>query len=93
MKEIGCEIILSVSVFSDSKFAMQITTTHVYHERTKYIDVDCYFIREKLLQGMITTNYIPTQEKPTDMLTKGLTRVQHNFLISMLGLCDIFSPS
>jgi len=93
MKEIGCEVTLPVSVFSDSKSAMQIAANPVYHERTKHIDVDCYFVREKLLQGMMTTNYIPTQQQPADMLTKGLTRVQHTFLISKLGMCDIFSPS
>jgi len=93
MKDIGSEVILAVCVFSDSKSAMQIAANPVYHERTKHIDVDCYFIREKILQGVITTSYISTQEQPADMLTKGLTRVQHNYLNSKLGLCDIFSPS
>lgn len=54
------EVKLPVEVFSDSKSAIQIATKSVYHKGTKHIDIDCFFIREKISQGMITTNYIAT---------------------------------
>ncbi|PHU20402.1 hypothetical protein BC332_11553 [Capsicum chinense] len=75
LKEIGKKVKLPVKVFSDSKSAIQIAVNPVYHEITKHIDIDCFFIREKISQGMITTNYIATQDQPADMLTKGLTKV------------------
>lgn len=36
------------------------------------------------------TKYVPTHEQPIDMLTKGLTRVQHQFINSKLGVQNIF---
>ncbi|XP_016544555.2 uncharacterized mitochondrial protein AtMg00810-like [Capsicum annuum] len=48
---------------------------------------------EKLVQGMIKTHYIATQDQPADMLTKGLTRAQQVHLNAKLGICDIFTPS
>jgi len=36
--------------------------------------------------------YLPTQEQPADILTKGLSSVQHSYLVSKLGLKNIFIP-
>ncbi|XP_060210330.1 uncharacterized mitochondrial protein AtMg00810-like [Lycium barbarum] len=47
---------------------------------------------EKL--GMIKTEYIHTTEQPADIFTKGLSKVQHEYLVSELGLFNIFmAPS
>jgi len=84
------EVTLPVKVYSDSKAAIQIAANPVYHERTKHIEIDCHFIREKVMQGMVSTNYIPTNEQPADILTKSLPRVQHEVLSSKLGIQNIF---
>lgn len=43
-KEIGVQINLPVQVHTNSKVAMQITVN--FYERTKYIGIDCHFMRE-----------------------------------------------
>lgn len=90
MKELGIEVKQPVQIFTDSKAAMQIAAHLVYHERTKHIETDCHYIREKINQGMVTTRYVSTRDQPADLLTKGL-KVQHHNLSSKLELQDIFT--
>lgn len=44
------ELDLTVTLYCDSKAALQITVNLVFYMRTKHIDVDCHFIREKILK-------------------------------------------
>nr|XP_016434459.1 PREDICTED: uncharacterized mitochondrial protein AtMg00810-like [Nicotiana tabacum] len=46
--ELGSPIHQPVIMFSNSKAAMQITVNPIFHEHTKHIEIDCYFIWEKL---------------------------------------------
>ncbi|XP_070037100.1 uncharacterized mitochondrial protein AtMg00810-like [Nicotiana tomentosiformis] len=92
LKEVGIHIKLPIDIYSDSKSAIQIAANSVYHERTIHIEIDCHFVRERIQQGLITTKYISTTAQPVDVLTKGLTRVQHEYLKSKLGMFNIFSP-
>jgi len=93
-KELGVKMKLHVPVYSDSKFAIQIAANPVFHERTKHIDIDCHFIREKVQLGMVQPTYLKTTEQQTDLLTKGLTCIQHAYLLAKLGMKNIFhTPS
>ncbi|XP_047270365.1 secreted RxLR effector protein 161-like [Capsicum annuum] len=90
MKEIKVDIELPTVIHTDSKSAMQIAYNPVYHERTKHIEIVCHFIRENINKGSMAVNYIPTKEQPTDILTKGLNRFQHDYLLFKLSMINIF---
>jgi len=92
LKELKAEVQLPVQVYSDSKSAILLASNPVYHERTKHIEIDCHFIREKLQEGLIKITYISTHNQPADLLTKGLSRPQHDCLLSKLGVLNIFTP-
>nr|XP_025883812.1 uncharacterized protein LOC112940244 [Solanum lycopersicum] len=92
-KELGVHIQQPIDLKCDSKAAIQIAANPIFHERTKHIDIDCHFVRERVSQGIIRTDHVSTTEQLADILTKGSGRVQHEYLISKLGLRDIFKPS
>lgn len=47
-KELGVNVNMLVDLFCDSKAAIQIVANPIFHERTKHIDIDCHFAREKI---------------------------------------------
>ncbi|XP_069142919.1 uncharacterized mitochondrial protein AtMg00810-like [Solanum lycopersicum] len=93
-RELDIPIVLPIVIHSDSTAAIHIASNPVFHERTKHIDIDCHFIREKVQRGYISIQHLATAEQPADVFTKGLGRLQHEYLVSKLGMKNIFiSPS
>lgn len=45
--ELGIKLQLHVRLLCDSKTVIEIAANSIFHERTKHIDIDCHFIREK----------------------------------------------
>lgn len=84
---------LPMKVFCDNKAAIAIAHNPVLHDRTKHVEVDKHFIKEKLENGLIIMPYIPTSKQVADILTKGLPKEQFNSLVSKLAMNDIFQPA
>lgn len=82
-----------VHIICDKKVAIQIAVNSIFHECTKYIDIDCHFIREKIKAGVIRTIHVSTKNQIADLLIKGLGKAHHHHLLSKLGVKNIFLPS
>ncbi|KAG5551959.1 hypothetical protein RHGRI_010151 [Rhododendron griersonianum] len=82
-----------VALHCDNQAAMHIAANPVFHERTKHIELDCHLVREKILQGLISTVHVPSKEQCADIFTKALGRDQFSFLKSKLGMINPHAPT
>ncbi|TYK14989.1 putative mitochondrial protein [Cucumis melo var. makuwa] len=71
-------------------FAISIANNPVQHDRTKHVEIDRHFIKERLDSGSICIPYIPSSQQIADVLTKGLLIPHFDFCVSKLGLIDIY---
>jgi len=93
LEDLKKEAELPLKLFCDNKAAISIAQNPVQHDRTKHIEIDRHFIKEKMEAGIICTPYITTKEQTADILTKGLFRPVFEFFVTKLGMYDMYAPT
>lgn len=83
----------TMKLYCDNKSAINIAHNPVQHDRTKHVEVDRHFIKEKLDSGLICTPYVSTEGQLADILTKGLASHSFQTITSKLGMENIYSPA
>ena len=92
LQELGIKDLLPIALKCDNQSAIQIGKNQLLHERTKHVELDCHFTRDKVMEGLIELLYTPSQEQLADLFTKALPSPQHNHLLSKLGIHDTHTP-
>ena len=80
-------------IYHDNKSIISIAHNPVQHDRTKHIEIDRHFIKEKLDSRLISTPYVSTNRQLANILTKGLNGTTFQASLSKLEMKNIYSPT
>lgn len=84
LKDMGLQNLPPTVLHCDNQAALAIVANPVLHERTKHVEVDCHYIRDKINSGAIVTKHVPSHCQVADVLTISLSTKQHYYLLSKL---------
>lgn len=77
---------ICVKIFADNQSAIKVSKNPEFHKRLKHVDIKFHFVRDKINNGVVTVNYLSTDNQIADMFTKPLSLYMFNKFRNQLGL-------
>eukprot|EP01018_Ginkgo_biloba_P036228 Gb_41260 [translate_table: standard] len=74
LDDMGLDQEEATELYCDNQSTIKMAKNHVFHARTKHIEVHHHFIRELILNGDIELLYRPTEDQIVDIFTKPLAQ-------------------
>ena len=72
------------TMWCDNTSAIALTSSPIFHSRTKHIEVDYHFVREHVVRGDLHLQFISTNDQLADLFTKPLSTQRFQRLTSKL---------
>ena len=91
--EVGIKIPVLTKLWCHNQAALHIASNSLFHERTKHIEINCHFSREKIQLCLISTEYVKTIEQLGDIFTKALNGDRVSYLCNKLGMFNVYAPT
>ena len=82
-----------MKLICDNQDTLHISSNLVFHKWTKHIEVDCYFIREKIAWGCMTTSFVNSNDQLADIFTKSLRCPRIKYIYDKLSAFDLYAPA
>ena len=73
--ELHCPIRKATLVYYDNASAIYLSTNLVQHQRTKHIEMDIHFVREKVARGEVQVLHVSSRYHIAYIFTKGIPLV------------------
>lgn len=74
LRNLLLELHFPVRLYCDNVSAVYLSGNPVQHQRTKHIEMDIHFVREKVAKGLVRVLHVPSRYQYADIFTKGLPR-------------------
>ena len=86
LADLKVEVELPLQLGCDNQSAINLTRNPVQHSRSKHIDIRYHFIKERVEDGELKLEYVPTKEQLADIFTKPLPKEAFQNLRLRLGV-------
>ena len=76
-------------ILSDNQSTISLAKNPVFHQRTKHVEIQAHFIKEKVLDDIIHLEYCPSTVNSANLFTKPLPKAQFNKLRDSIRLVKL----
>ncbi|GJZ09610.1 ribonuclease H-like domain-containing protein [Tanacetum coccineum] len=90
LTELRVKYVTLVNIFCDNSAAIQIAANPMFHERITHFEINLFFLREKITDGIIKSCKVKSKENVAGILTKGLSIDDHKRFCGLLHFVDSF---
>ena len=85
-RELNIKIVTAPRVLCDNQGAFFLSANPILHAKTKHLELDLHFVREKAIRGEIQVQHIPASAQIADGFTKPLSSVSFEDFRQNLGV-------
>ena len=82
-----------IRLYCNNKATCDIAHNPVQHDRTKHVEVDRFFIKDKLDEKIVEFPKIRSKDQLADILTKAVSSQVFSKFLGKLGMYDIYAPT
>ena len=89
LRNLGFKRKKAMPLYCDNKAAVEIAHNPVEHNRTKHVEVDSHFIKEKLDRQIILFPFVPSEDQLADILTKTVSILVRVFVTHLTSWISV----
>ena len=93
LEDLGILSPFPMPMYCDNQAAIFIAGNSTFHERTKHIEIDCHYIRDKVMSRVISTPHVTSLHQLADVFTKSLAGISYDTMCTKLGMFDLYAPA
>ena len=82
-----------MELVDDNQVTLHVAPNPIFHGRTKHIELDYYFIREKIISKEISTKFVNSHDQLANVFTKSLWGPRIDYICNKLGVYDIYAST
>lgn len=89
LRELRIHLSSPPRLWCDNLGATYLCANPIFHARTKHVEIDYHFVRDKVASGELAVQFISSKDQLADIFTKALPSTHFTFLWDKLNLVPL----